>query len=543
MAYELRPYQRAAVDGLWSYLAEKRGRAPLIVAPTGAGKSLILAAICREWLESDPRVQIVVATHVKELVEQNAEKLCSLIGPGAVGVHSAGLGRRDVDQRVIVGGVQSLVSRVEELGPRHVIIVDEAHRVPRDGEGQYRALLKALRARVLVGLTATPGRMDSGLLHEGEGAMFDGIAYEIEMVPLIKEGYLSPLKPLKTGVSFDLTGARIARGDFVLDELSAVLEDREKLKEALDVWRGAGRSRTLIFCASVAQAEMVMQELGDVRARLITGETKADDRAAWIAQYKAGELDALVNVMVLTTGFDAPETDCIVCFRPTASTGLYVQMMGRGSRVAPGKKDCLVLDFCSNVERHGPVSHPTWQKKKTGKDPLADGEPLVKECKSCGAQIALSATSCEFCGEPCPRQMKVDRTPSPLELIDMGEPCELRVVSQTPVLHHSASGNTCIRMDFWASHDPNERPLLYSAWYVVAGAENAVYMGRKALKRALGREFDEDPALALAQVEDELRWRADGSITVRRDGKYTKVLAWRPGQQVEPVLSDDDLPF
>ena len=98
-------------------------------------------------------------------------------------------------------------------------------------------------------------------------------------------------------------------------------------------------------------------------------------------------------------------------------------------------------------------------------------------------------------------------------------------------------------MDFWASHDEAERPLLYSAWYVVAGAENAVYMGRKALRRALVQDFDEDPTVALAEVEEALRWRVDGSITVRRDGKYTKVLAWKAGQQVEPVLSDDDLPF
>lgn len=544
MTYQLREYQRAAVDGLWTYLGDGRGTRPLIVVPTGGGKSLILAAICREWMEADPDAQILVVTHVKELVEQNAEKLTKLIGE--IGVHSAGLGRRDVDERVIVGGVQSLVNRVADLGPRHVVIVDEAHRIPRDGEGQYRTLLRALRPRVLVGLTATPGRMDSGALHEGEGALFDGIAYEVGMVDLIREGYLSKLRPQAVTASLDLSGARIERGDFVLEDLADQLEDTAKLGAALDEWVAAGRRKTLVFCASVKQAGLVLDMIRErgKRAELVTGETKPDDRAAWIAAYKAGELDALVNVMVLTTGFDAPETDCLVVFRPTASTGLYVQMMGRGSRIAEGKADCLVLDFAENVSRHGPVSHPTWQKKKSGKDPLSEEGPLVKTCKGCGALIALSATTCEFCGEACPRQTRIRPNASTLELIDMGEPCELRVMSQIPRLHYASSGNVCLKIEFWAAPELDERPLLYTGWYVIQGSEAAARMGRGKLRRALGIEIPEDPDAALAAVDEHLRWRVGATITVRRDGKYLRVESWRPG---EPMLAGqaelDDLPF
>lgn len=542
--YTLRPYQRAAVDGLWRYLADGLGRAPLIVAPTGAGKSIILAAICREWLEADPGVQILVATHVKELVEQNAEKLAALIGAGAVGVHSAGLGRRDCDERVIVGGVQSLVNRVQDLGPRHVVIVDECHRIPRDGDGQYRTLLRAVQPRALVGLTATPGRMDSGPLHEGDGALFDGIAYDIDMVSLIKDGFLAHLRPQRTRAQLDLTGARIERGDFVLDELETALNDRAVLGAALTEWEEAGRRQTLVFCASVRQAEIVLELLRDRghTAELITGETRADDRERWIAAYKDGRLPVLVNVMVLTTGFDAPATDCIVCFRPTASTGLYVQIMGRGSRIAPGKKDCLVLDFAQNVQRHGPVSHPTWQKKKSGADPVGESGPLVKVCKGCGAEIALAATSCEFCGHECPREFRIRPNASTLELIDMGLPQELEVVSTSENLHHASSGNTCLRVDFWARPDRNETPMLYSAWYVIAGKEAAVRMGRRNLSRALGIQLPDDPDVALEAVREHLAYRIGGSITVKRDGKYLRVERWKPGER---VVQDelDECPF
>lgn len=541
--YELRDYQRAAVDGLWAYL-EGPGRRPLIVVPTGGGKSLILAAICREWMQADPDVQLLVVTHVKELVAQNAEKLEDLIG--TVGVHSAAMSRRDVDERVIVGGVQSLVNRVADLGPRHVVIVDEAHRIPRSGEGQYRTLLRALKPRVLIGLTATPGRMDSGLLHEGDGALFDGIAYEVGMVDLVKRGFLSKLRPQKTETTLDLSGARIERGEFVLDEMSEALENEETLDSALQEWADCGRKRTLVFCASVRQAEIVTSKIRAMgeRVELVTGETKAIDRDRWIAAYKSGELSVLVNVMVLTTGFDAPETDCLVVFRPTASTGLYVQMMGRGSRIAPGKQDCLVLDFAENVARHGPVSHPTWSKKKSGEDPLAKSGPLVKVCKECGSQIALAATECEFCGAEMPREVnaKVRPKASTLELIDMGEPCELRVINQYAKLHHASSGNVCVRMEFWAiAHDDeSQRALTYSAWYVIAGENPAANArGRAQLGRVLQVDLSGDPELAVGEVNAALVDREGGSITVRRDGKYLRVVSWDPGRIVERSELDD----
>lgn len=544
MTYQLRPYQRAAVDGLWRYLAEGRGRAPLIVAPTGAGKSIILAAICREWLESDPEVQILIATHVKELVEQNADKLAALVGMGAVGIHSAGLNRRDCDERVIVGGVQSLVNRVADLGPRHVVIVDEAHRIPRDGDGQYRTLLRAVQPRALVGLTATPGRMDSGPLHEGDGALFDGIAYDIDMASLIKDGYLARLRPQRTKAQLDLTGARIERGDFVMDEIEDALSDREVLTAAVREWMEADRKHTLAFCASIKQAEVLTELFREhgFDAELITGATPAIDRERWIARFKAGDPPVLVNVMVLTTGFDAPNIDCIFCVRPMASTGLYVQVMGRGSRLAPDKTECLVLDFAQNVARHGPVNCPVWQKKKSGADPVTESGPLVKVCANCGAEIARAATSCEFCGAPCPRQIRIRPGASTLELIDMGQPADLQVVSCSEQLHHASSGNTCLRVDLWARPDEDTTPMLYSAWYVVDGAPNAVHVGRRKLRQALGIDLPDDPELLLAAVREHLAHRVGGSITVKRDGKYVRVERWKPGERVElPAI--DECPF
>lgn len=544
MIYQLRPYQRDAVDALWRSLSV--WKRPLIVAPTGSGKSIILAQICREWLMGDPNVGILVATHVKELVEQNAEKLVSLIGHDAVGVHSAGLARRDVEQRVIIGGVQSLINRVEELGPRHVVIVDEAHRIPRDGNGQYMQLLAALNgghgAEYLIGLTATPYRMDSGELHKGEGALFEGIAYDIKIKGLVEAGHLVRPRPFKTAAKFAIDGARIERGDFVLDELRETLEDPSILGNVVQEWLDKavahGRKATLTFCATVAQAGTMLalvRETGHT-AELITGETPKDRRAEILARFKRGELEMLINVMVLTTGFDAPNVDCMLVLRPTASTGLYVQIYGRGMRPAPGKQDCLVLDYGANVERHGPIDQVTVNTKKSGSDPLAERGPMAKFCDACGAENAIAARTCSECGWEFP--IKIARKATPMEMLAMGEPVELDVISTTAARHVSGAGNVCVRLDYWATpdhKDQTEQSKVYCEFFSVA---HPFALGKLQKRLAI----TDDESISYGEWVDvaklALSRRQPKTITVQRDGKYHKVLACAL-EPIEPMLAED----
>jgi len=401
VTYQLRDYQRQAVDGLWRYFETKTGN-PLVVLPTGSGKSLVQAAFIQEVRERYPSERILVLSHVKEIVLQNARKLDALLPPGTVGVYSAGLGSRDLGFPVTVAGIQSVAHRADDLGPIDLVIVDEAHLVPPSGEGRYRTLLGILTERnphlKVIGLSATPYRLKSGLLHRGEGRLFTDIAVDVPVGELIAKGYLSPLRSKGGHARADVSGVKTRGGEFVKGELERAVNHGELIEAALDeVERFAHDRRSwIVFCAGVAHAKAVtlsLQRRG-ISAACVTGKTKRRERDLVLERFKAGRLRAVVNVDVLTIGFDAPGVDCVVMLRPTQSAGLYVQMLGRGMRIAPGKADCLVLDFAGNVERHGPVDdvQVTDGPKRKGA-----GTAPVKLCPECDEYVRAAAREC-VCG-------------------------------------------------------------------------------------------------------------------------------------------------
>ena len=355
----LRPYQEEAI--LAGLSALDSGLNPIISLPTGAGKSLCLAAICKTYREASRRVLVV--SHRKELLEQDAAALATLDPSISSGIYSAGLARRDVEQPVIFGGVQSIYSRMAELqqaGAFGLIIVDECHLIPRDAETMYGSVFREVPHAHRLGLTATPYRLDSGLLHEGPGAMFDTMAIHIEPSRLVPD-YLSPLVGVGTDQRMSVAGVASARGDFITRELEESAMDADLIRHTVTemIRLGYDRHHWLVFCITVAHAEAVRTELEQqgVPCSLLTGETPKEERAALITDFKAGTVRVLVNVLVLTTGFDAPITDCLVMLRPTQSKGLWVQCLGRGMRKSPEKKNCRVLDFAGNIARHGSIDY------------------------------------------------------------------------------------------------------------------------------------------------------------------------------------------
>lgn len=330
---QLRDYQEEAVDSAFDYF-ERRSGDPLIVAPTGAGKSVIIAGIIKEAMRKYRGTRVIVCTHVQELVEQNAQKMRVMCPEfsSSIGVYSAGLNMRDTTQAIVFAGIQSIYRRARALGHRDLIIVDEAHMIPKHDGGMYRRFIRDSRivnenVRVL-GMTATPFRTDSGLLTKGSDKLFTSVCYDVDIVRLVDEGYLSPLTTEHGAVQYDTTGVQVRGGEFLQSQLARVLSESEDVtRDALaDVQRrGADRKSWVVFCASVAQAELsleILQESG-VSSALITGTTDKVERAATIAKFKRGEIKCLVNVNVLTTGFDAPQIDLIALLRPTKSPVLY----------------------------------------------------------------------------------------------------------------------------------------------------------------------------------------------------------------------------
>lgn len=398
----LRDYQAEAVLAIYAWF-EKRRDNPLIVLPTGSGKSLVIAGFARDVLSVWPTQRILVLTHVRELVAQNAERMRAVWADAPIGVYSAGLKRRDTHGSITFAGIQSIYKKAEELGVYDLVIVDECHLIPDAGAGMYLTYLDALRSMnpkvKVIGFTATPFRTDSGSLCDRE-KLFGGVAYEAEIGRLIKDGWLCRLVPKSVDGQINTAGVHKQAGDFVGGELeqAAMAGDRVKLACTEIVQYGAARRSWLVFACGIAHAETVADELRrrGVQVACIFGNTPSSERDSIIAEYKAGQVRAIVNVGVLTTGFDAPATDMLAILRPTCSPGLFLQMVGRGMRLAPGKDNCLVLDFGGNVQRHGPIDMIRPKGKSPGKKEA--GAPPVKVCPTCKTIVFAGCRECADCG-------------------------------------------------------------------------------------------------------------------------------------------------
>lgn len=416
MAYSLRPYQQRSIDELFAWFYAGNEGNPLMVLPTGAGKSVILAAAIKTILGQWPDQRIAVVTHVKELIEQNHEKLMSIWPEAPAGIYSASVGRKDAGSPILYAGIQSIAGKLVQAGGWFdLIFIDECHLVPKRGQGQYRQFIAAVQrinpnVRV-IGLTATEFRLDSGLLYKGEGAIFSGIATEVSVLELLELGYLSPLVSRPTHIDLNMTGVKRRGGEFITGDLERVMHEQDHIRRALEnaLIAGADRNHWLVFCPSVATAEEAKEYLiaEGKSAEIVTGMTPKKERERIIAAFKAGRVSALCNVDVLTTGFDSPCTDCLVMLRPTESTSLYIQMMGRGMRLHPGKENCLVLDYAGNIERHGCIDDPNIKLSPENKEP---GEAPVKICPECEAYNHASARQCPECGFEFPApQPKVEK--------------------------------------------------------------------------------------------------------------------------------------
>lgn len=398
----LRPYQRDAINSVYRHLREHEDN-PCVVIPTGGGKTPIIATICSDavtlW-----RGRVLILAHVKELLEQAADKLDQICPDIHIGIYSAGLGRRDTSHPVIIAGIQSVYQKAEQLGHFDLAVVDEAHMIPMDGDGMYRRFLDGARAvnpnlRV-IGLTATPFRLSSGpiCVPPPEGIL-NSICYEVGVRELINQGYLSPLKSKAGKMKPNTDDLHIRGGEFVADEVEALMNQQLLVSAASQeiVSLTKDRRSCLIFASSVKHGEHIVKAIekaAGCECGFVDGETPSIFRDQIIRRFRDGDLKYLCNVNVLTTGFDAPNVDCVALLRPTMSPGLYYQMVGRGFRLCPGKTDCLVLDFGNNVVRHGPID----QIRVTDPESKGTGEAPAKECPLCRALIAAGYATCPDCG-------------------------------------------------------------------------------------------------------------------------------------------------
>lgn len=428
--YKLRYYQEEAINSIYYYFANRLGDNPVLALPTGTGKSLINAEFIRRVLVQYPDQRIMMLTHVKELIEQNLEKLLSMWPQAPVGVYSAGLKRKETLTSIVLGGIQSVARLLKKnpwgFGKINLVIIDECHLLSPKQETQYQATLKILKAAnpnlKVIGLTATPYRMKVGSIAEGEG-LFDGIAYDLCSMEnfnrLVDEGYLCPLIPKRPDLVIDTSKIKVTAGEYNSKSAQEIVGTEENTHKAVQeiVKCGWNRKAWLIFASGIEHAEQIceMLELLGVPAATSHSGLSIEENNQRIAAFKSGELKALVNMNKLTTGFDYPDIDLIAILRPTKSTGLWVQSLGRGTRPAPNKENCLVLDFVGNTERLGPINDPVLPTKPGDKS--GPSEAPIKICEECGMYCHSSVRVCPCCQNPFPTRDKIKPAASSLELI------------------------------------------------------------------------------------------------------------------------------
>lgn len=380
-------------------------------------------------------------THVKELIEQNYEKLIQLWPLAPAGIYSAGLNRKEV-RPITFAGILSVAKKADLFGHIDLVIVDECHLISPNYATTYRTfiddLLKRNPALKIVGLSATPYRLGQGLLtHNVPGkngeikkALFSDICYDLTSFAsfnrLIEEGFIAPLVTKKPQKEIDLSNVRTVANEYNQQDLQEAADRDEITKSAItEIQKQAGeRKRWLMFSSGVEHAFHIQQELAcrGIESVCVQDETTKEERRKAVEWFKApcsGKVRALVNNRIFTTGFDCPEVDLIGCLFATKSPGLWVQILGRGTRPAPGKLNCLVLDFGGNARRLGPVNDPILPKPK-GKGREGQGLP-VKLCEACATYNHPSARVCCECGCEFPVAVKIVESASTEEVMSTAE--------------------------------------------------------------------------------------------------------------------------
>ena len=527
----LRDYQRRAINQLYAWFSAGNEGNPCLVLPTGAGKSHIVAALCKEALQQWPETRVLMLTAQKELIEQNAEKMRQHWPGAPMGIYSASMNKRQLGEPITFAGIQSVRDKARLLGHVDLIVIDECHLVSHKDEGGYRKLIAELMAinpnlRV-IGLTATPYRLGHGLITD-KPALFDALIEPVSVEELIYKGHLSILRSKITMSQLSVDGVHKRGGEYIESELQAAVDTDEQNQRVVDeVLRFAGdRKSWLFFCAGVQHAEHICEVLRQrgITAECVTGATPKAERERILFAFKLGAIQALTNANVLTTGFDAPGIDLIAMLRPTMSAGLYVQMAGRGLRVAPGKTDCLVLDFAGVVSTHGPITAVQPPKKSGEKT----GEAPSKTCEACGEICHAAVQACPACGHAFPPP-----APKPLTLHTddiMGLEGQQMPVTSWSWREHTGrtSGRQMLAVTYYGalSDAPVTEylPILHPGYAGDKAMRGFIHMAEQS-GAVLGELMQQDPADALPAIAHSMtQSKPPTSIEYRMDGKFHRVL-------------------
>ena len=513
---KLRPYQQKAVDAFIEWMVDGKDR-PLIVLPTGTGKSVVAAEICRDVKMHAPHRRIVVATHVKELVRQNYEKFMAVYSNAYAGIVSSGLKRKEYHKDIVFTGIQSAYKNAIKFGHIDLLLIDEAHCIPPKGMGMWNRFitdLKSINPNMRVGgMTATPFRMTTGTRIGGSHPQFNGVCYEYKILDAIKQGYLSEIvsAPVETTLSTEGVGKR--GGEFIQSELEKAVDVDETTQKCCDeiISLGQGRKTWLIFASGNSHAQHIheyLQSKGLHGYCITTDDQSMRDQA--VQELTDGKCRYIVNNMIFTTGFDCPRLDLIACLRPTQSPGLWVQICGRGTRLHPGKENCLLLDFGRNIDRHGPIDEISGSEWFESKE---KGDAPIKNCPECFELVHAAAMICPNCQYKFPaRDLNIAQTASRGAILSsqQTEPFDVEVLDMKVTRNKGKNGK------------PDSLRIKYIT--LVGDASDFLFYDHPAQSypyQETVKKFGH-----LSSVEDALKvkWNKPKTIKIKKNKKYFDII-------------------
>lgn len=542
-----RPYQVEAREAIYRYFETHPDpkHNPVVAMPTGTGKAIVIADFTQSVLQTWPNQRIMMLTHVKELIEQNAEKMKMLWPNAPLGIYSAGLGEKMPHMPITFAGIQSAAKKPGLFGHQDLVLIDECHLVSPDEAANYKKFLEALRKVNphirFIGLSATPYRLGLGMITDG--GIFTDVCYDITglsaFTHLLDEGYLSPLIPMQTRTELDVSGVHKRGGEFVASELQDAVVKEELTRAALSeaISSTHDRNHVLIFATGIDHIMMIhriLSEFGIISA-YVHSKMPAKERDESIRRFKSSEVGVLINADILTTGFDFPALDCIILLRPTSSPVLHVQILGRGTRpvYAPGfdlsttegrlaaiasgpKQNCLVLDFAGNTMRLGPINDPRIPKKKGE----SKGDIPIKVCNTCGCLNHISARVCDNCGDPFQFAEKITAKASTAELIVRDEPIVevFKVDRLTYNIHRKPGSPQSLKVSYYCGM------RRFTEWICLEHHGNPIQHKAQAWWRArIGTEPPLSIEDALLQV-NELAVPANIRVWINR--KHPEILSY-----------------
>jgi DNA repair protein RadD len=543
---ELRWYQQEAVEAVYNHLCTQAGN-PIVCLPTGSGKSLVIAELARRAI-TDFGGRVLVLQHRKELISQNADKVRKLISI-PVGEYSAGLRRYATKEDIVLCGIQSVYNKASLFDVRNLILIDEAHLCSPSDESMYQTFLNDMRTINptirFVGLTATPYRTGEGALCKADG-VFQKLVYNAPIKQLMEEGYLCRVTNKPAVGQVDTSSLHMRYGEFITKEVDALfggMATAEACKEVLQAC--VGRRSIMVFCSSVKHAEGVvstLRTLTDDKVDMVEGGTTPLERASILAGFVSQSIRILVNVDVLTTGFDAPCVDAIAILRATASPGLFAQIVGRGLRTHVSKADCLVLDFGENIKRHGPIDAIDFGKPRVSRGEKLEADDEGKECPNCQLVVPSRKQSCE-----CGFRFSV-RVPTHEEKADtvaqiISEP-EVFQVSMVRYYKHEKEGKTpSLRVDYHLTGEGNLEPMI-SEWVCL---EHSGFARKKAEAWWAVRCELEPPTSVSDVLQVAAAIAVPRSITAVREGRFWRITGAEieeiPDSSLLVVTEEEEMPF